>query len=154
MLVIVPDSYHLVPVILLLDSAVEGVSSSSSTKDIGSASPLTDRKKHRRKKSMNQKGDANTGQADGKHEEIISLQQGVNTILTILIWKMIKQVIVIIDNLTLNWINCNLYHILSFSLWHFLSPHAAKRKMWKLKSFGSLRNVSKTGNADLSLCIF
>uniref|UniRef100_A0A3B3VGZ6 ArfGAP with GTPase domain, ankyrin repeat and PH domain 2 n=1 Tax=Poecilia latipinna TaxID=48699 RepID=A0A3B3VGZ6_9TELE len=32
--------------------------SSSSTKDVGSASPLTDRKKHRRKKSMNQKGDA------------------------------------------------------------------------------------------------
>uniref|UniRef100_A0A3Q0QYU7 ArfGAP with GTPase domain, ankyrin repeat and PH domain 2 n=1 Tax=Amphilophus citrinellus TaxID=61819 RepID=A0A3Q0QYU7_AMPCI len=47
-----------------VDSAVEGVSSSSSTKDVGSASPLTDRKKHRRKKSMNQKGDATTGQAD------------------------------------------------------------------------------------------
>ncbi|XP_043978327.1 arf-GAP with GTPase, ANK repeat and PH domain-containing protein 1-like [Gambusia affinis] len=67
-----------------VDSAVEGVSSSSSTKDVGSASPLTDRKKHRRKKSMNQKGDAAVGQAD------------------------------------------------------------AKRKMWKLKSFGSSRNVSKT----------
>uniref|UniRef100_A0A4W6F346 ArfGAP with GTPase domain, ankyrin repeat and PH domain 2 n=1 Tax=Lates calcarifer TaxID=8187 RepID=A0A4W6F346_LATCA len=61
-----PDSYHLVhfPVILWLDSAVEGVSSSSSTKDVGSASPVTDRKKHRRKKSMNQKGDATIGQAD------------------------------------------------------------------------------------------
>uniref|UniRef100_A0A3B3YYG5 Small monomeric GTPase n=1 Tax=Poecilia mexicana TaxID=48701 RepID=A0A3B3YYG5_9TELE len=47
-----------------VDSAVEGVSSSSSTKDVGSASPLTDRKKHRRKKSMNQKGDAAAGQAD------------------------------------------------------------------------------------------
>uniref|UniRef100_A0A671YF39 ArfGAP with GTPase domain, ankyrin repeat and PH domain 2 n=1 Tax=Sparus aurata TaxID=8175 RepID=A0A671YF39_SPAAU len=46
------------------DSAVEGVSSSSSTKDVGSSSPLTDRKKHRRKKSMNQKGDATLGQAD------------------------------------------------------------------------------------------
>uniref|UniRef100_A0A665XAZ5 ArfGAP with GTPase domain, ankyrin repeat and PH domain 2 n=1 Tax=Echeneis naucrates TaxID=173247 RepID=A0A665XAZ5_ECHNA len=45
-------------------SVVEGVSSSSSTKDVGSASPVTDRKKHRRKKSMNQKGDATTGQAD------------------------------------------------------------------------------------------
>uniref|UniRef100_A0A3B4TLY3 ArfGAP with GTPase domain, ankyrin repeat and PH domain 2 n=1 Tax=Seriola dumerili TaxID=41447 RepID=A0A3B4TLY3_SERDU len=52
------------PVLLWLDSAVEGVSSSSSTKDVGSASPVTDRKKHRRKKSMNQKGDATTGQAD------------------------------------------------------------------------------------------
>lgn len=50
----------------LADSAVEGVSSSSSTKDVGSSSPLTDRKKHRRKKSMNQKGDAASGQADGK----------------------------------------------------------------------------------------
>uniref|UniRef100_A0A671YC04 ArfGAP with GTPase domain, ankyrin repeat and PH domain 2 n=1 Tax=Sparus aurata TaxID=8175 RepID=A0A671YC04_SPAAU len=47
-----------------VDSAVEGVSSSSSTKDVGSSSPLTDRKKHRRKKSMNQKGDATLGQAD------------------------------------------------------------------------------------------
>ncbi|XP_077429294.1 arf-GAP with GTPase, ANK repeat and PH domain-containing protein 1-like [Vanacampus margaritifer] len=67
-----------------VDSAVEGVSSSSSTKDVGSTSPVEDRKKHRRKKSMNQKGDATIGQAE------------------------------------------------------------AKRKMWKLKSFGSLRNVSKT----------
>nr|XP_057911500.1 arf-GAP with GTPase, ANK repeat and PH domain-containing protein 1-like isoform X2 [Doryrhamphus excisus] len=67
-----------------VDSAFEGVSSSSSTKDVGSTSPVEDRKKHRRKKSMNQKGDATVGQAD------------------------------------------------------------AKRKMWKLKSFGSLRNVSKT----------
>uniref|UniRef100_A0A3P9AVK5 ArfGAP with GTPase domain, ankyrin repeat and PH domain 2 n=1 Tax=Maylandia zebra TaxID=106582 RepID=A0A3P9AVK5_9CICH len=45
-------------------SIVEGISSSSSTKDVGSASPVTDRKKHRRKKSMNQKGDATAGQAD------------------------------------------------------------------------------------------
>uniref|UniRef100_A0A3Q4C185 Uncharacterized protein n=1 Tax=Mola mola TaxID=94237 RepID=A0A3Q4C185_MOLML len=47
-----------------VDSAVEGVSSSSSTKDVGSSSPVTDRKKHRRKKSLNQKGDAAIGQAD------------------------------------------------------------------------------------------
>ncbi|TMS19253.1 Arf-GAP with GTPase, ANK repeat and PH domain-containing protein 1 [Larimichthys crocea] len=46
-----------------VDSAFEGVSSSSSTKDVGSSSPVTDRKKHRRKKSMNQKGDATIGQA-------------------------------------------------------------------------------------------
>ncbi|XP_047439913.1 arf-GAP with GTPase, ANK repeat and PH domain-containing protein 1-like [Mugil cephalus] len=76
-----------------VDSAVEGVSSSSSTKEVGSASPLTDRKKHRRKKSMNQKGDANTGQAD------------------------------------------------------------AKRKMWKLKSFGSLRNVSKTDEDNFDFLV-
>ncbi|XP_072238462.1 arf-GAP with GTPase, ANK repeat and PH domain-containing protein 1-like [Leuresthes tenuis] len=76
-----------------VDSAVEGVSSSSSTKDVGSASPLTDRKKNRRKKSMNQKGDATIGQAD------------------------------------------------------------AKRKMWKLKSFGSLRNVSKTDEDNFDFLV-
>ncbi|XP_014914686.1 arf-GAP with GTPase, ANK repeat and PH domain-containing protein 2 isoform X3 [Poecilia latipinna] len=59
-------------------------------KDPGQASPMSDRKKNRRKKSMNQKGDAAVGQAE------------------------------------------------------------AKRKMWKLKSFGSLRNINKTEeeNAD------
>ncbi|KAM6947151.1 arf-GAP with GTPase, ANK repeat and PH domain-containing protein 1-like [Lycodopsis pacificus] len=76
-----------------VDSTVEGVSSSSSTKDVGSSSPVTDRKKHRRKKSMNQKGDATIGQAD------------------------------------------------------------AKRKMWKLKSFGSLRNVSKTDEDNFDFLI-
>ncbi|XP_034022708.1 arf-GAP with GTPase, ANK repeat and PH domain-containing protein 1-like [Thalassophryne amazonica] len=76
-----------------VDSAFEGVSSSSSTKDVGSASPLTDRKKHRRKKSVNLKGDVATGQAD------------------------------------------------------------AKRKMWKLKSFGSLRNVSKTDEDNFDFLI-
>ncbi|KAG7494039.1 arf-GAP with GTPase, ANK repeat and PH domain-containing 1-like [Solea senegalensis] len=76
-----------------VDSAVEGVSSSSSTKDVGCASPVTDRKKHRRKKSMNQKGDAAPGQAD------------------------------------------------------------AKRKMWKLKSFGSLRNVSKTDEDNFDFLV-
>ncbi|XP_068171503.1 arf-GAP with GTPase, ANK repeat and PH domain-containing protein 1-like [Antennarius striatus] len=76
-----------------VDSAVEGVSSSSSTKDVGSSSPLTDKKKHRRKKNMNQKGDATIGQAD------------------------------------------------------------AKRKMWKLKSFGSLRNVSKTEEDNFDFLI-
>ena len=56
-------------VLLWPDSAVEGVSSSSSTKDVGSSSPVTDRKKHRRKKSLNQKGDAAIGQADGNSYE-------------------------------------------------------------------------------------
>uniref|UniRef100_A0A673WD06 ArfGAP with GTPase domain, ankyrin repeat and PH domain 2 n=1 Tax=Salmo trutta TaxID=8032 RepID=A0A673WD06_SALTR len=46
------------------DSAIEGVSRPSSYKDTGSASPMVDRKKHRRKKSMNQKGDVAIGQAD------------------------------------------------------------------------------------------
>lgn len=57
------------------DSAVEGVSSSSSTKDVGSSSPLTDRKKHRRKKSLNQKGDAASGQADGKQGLELGVRQ-------------------------------------------------------------------------------
>ncbi|XP_068598898.1 arf-GAP with GTPase, ANK repeat and PH domain-containing protein 1-like [Brachionichthys hirsutus] len=76
-----------------VDSAVEGVSSSSSTKDVGCASPVTDKKKYRRKKNANQKGDATIGQAD------------------------------------------------------------AKRKMWKLKSFGSLRNVSKTEEDNFDFLI-
>ncbi|XP_029006455.1 arf-GAP with GTPase, ANK repeat and PH domain-containing protein 1-like [Betta splendens] len=76
-----------------VDSAFEGGSGSSFTKDVGSASPVGDRKKHRRKKSMNQKGDATIGQAD------------------------------------------------------------AKRKMWKLKSFGSLRNVSKTDEDNFDFLV-
>ncbi|XP_054912860.1 arf-GAP with GTPase, ANK repeat and PH domain-containing protein 2 isoform X3 [Poeciliopsis prolifica] len=69
--------------------SVDGLEGSAG-KDPGQASPMSDRKKNRRKKSMNQKGDAAVGQAD------------------------------------------------------------AKRKMWKLKSFGSLRNINKTEeeNAD------
>ncbi|MEQ2219786.1 Arf-GAP with GTPase, ANK repeat and PH domain-containing protein 2, partial [Xenoophorus captivus] len=65
-------------------------------KDPGQASPMSDRKKNRRKKSMNQKGDAAAGQAE------------------------------------------------------------AKRKMWKLKSFGSLRNINKTEeeNADFIIVSF
>ncbi|KAM4737606.1 arf-GAP with GTPase, ANK repeat and PH domain-containing protein 2 isoform 1-T1 [Anableps anableps] len=65
-------------------------------KDPGQASPMSDRKKNRRKKSMNQKGDAAVGQAE------------------------------------------------------------AKRKMWKLKSFGSLRNINKTEeeNADFIIVSF
>ncbi|XP_031423606.1 arf-GAP with GTPase, ANK repeat and PH domain-containing protein 1 isoform X2 [Clupea harengus] len=67
-----------------MDSSVEGVSSPTSSKDPAPSSPMIDRKKTRRKKSMNQKGDTASGQAE------------------------------------------------------------AKRKMWKLKSFGSLRNINKT----------
>ncbi|KAJ7999269.1 hypothetical protein DPEC_G00213680 [Dallia pectoralis] len=48
---------------LSVDSAIEDVTGPSS-KDIGPASPIVDRKKHRRKKSMNQKGDTPIGQAD------------------------------------------------------------------------------------------
>uniref|UniRef100_A0AAY4DBB2 Small monomeric GTPase n=1 Tax=Denticeps clupeoides TaxID=299321 RepID=A0AAY4DBB2_9TELE len=48
----------------LPDSAIEGTSSTSSIKDPSPSSPMADRKKTRRKKSMNQKGDAAIGQAE------------------------------------------------------------------------------------------
>uniref|UniRef100_A0A8C7IER0 ArfGAP with GTPase domain, ankyrin repeat and PH domain 2 n=1 Tax=Oncorhynchus kisutch TaxID=8019 RepID=A0A8C7IER0_ONCKI len=50
--------------VTVADSAIEGVSRTSSYKDTSPASPMVDRKKHRRKKSMNQKGDVAIGQAD------------------------------------------------------------------------------------------
>lgn len=37
-------------------------------------------------------------------------------------------------------------HISLSSFDRRISHSAAKRKMWKLKSFGSLRNINKTGN--------
>ncbi|CAJ1084419.1 arf-GAP with GTPase%2C ANK repeat and PH domain-containing protein 2 isoform X3 [Xyrichtys novacula] len=76
--------------------ALEGAASPFSGKDPSQSSPMSDRKKNRRKKSMNQKGDTAVGQAE------------------------------------------------------------AKRKMWKLKSFGSLRNINKTEeeNADFIIVSF
>ncbi|XP_061684286.1 arf-GAP with GTPase, ANK repeat and PH domain-containing protein 2 isoform X2 [Syngnathoides biaculeatus] len=44
--------------------ALEGASTPFSSKDAGQSSPMSDRKKNRRKKSMNQKGDAAVGQAE------------------------------------------------------------------------------------------
>uniref|UniRef100_A0A3Q3ES18 ArfGAP with GTPase domain, ankyrin repeat and PH domain 2 n=1 Tax=Kryptolebias marmoratus TaxID=37003 RepID=A0A3Q3ES18_KRYMA len=75
---------------------LEGTASPFAGKDSSQSSPMSDRKKNRRKKSMNQKGDAAVGQAE------------------------------------------------------------AKRKMWKLKSFGSLRNINKTDeeNADFIIVSF
>nr|XP_033943173.1 arf-GAP with GTPase, ANK repeat and PH domain-containing protein 2 isoform X1 [Pseudochaenichthys georgianus] len=76
--------------------AIEGAAGPFAGKDPGQSSPMSDRKKNRRKKSMNQKGDVAVGQAE------------------------------------------------------------AKRKMWKLKSFGSLRNINKTDeeNADFIIVSF
>ncbi|XP_059911161.1 arf-GAP with GTPase, ANK repeat and PH domain-containing protein 2 [Gadus macrocephalus] len=76
--------------------ALEGVANTFTAKEASQSSPLSDRKKNRRKKSMNQKGEAVVGQAE------------------------------------------------------------AKRKMWKLKSFGSLRNINKTEeeNADFIVVSF
>uniref|UniRef100_A0A8D3E5Z1 ArfGAP with GTPase domain, ankyrin repeat and PH domain 2 n=1 Tax=Scophthalmus maximus TaxID=52904 RepID=A0A8D3E5Z1_SCOMX len=58
-------------VVLLCDSllrhmsdALEGTASPFAGKDPGQSSPMSDRKKNRRKKSMNQKGDAAVGQAE------------------------------------------------------------------------------------------
>lgn len=53
------------------DTAIEGVSNPSSSKDTGPASPMVDRKKHRKKKSMNLKGDTAIGQADGKLPTVV-----------------------------------------------------------------------------------
>ncbi|XP_051961683.1 arf-GAP with GTPase, ANK repeat and PH domain-containing protein 2 isoform X2 [Xyrauchen texanus] len=69
---------------LSVDSTVEGATSPPLGKDHIPSSPMTDRKKKKRNRSINLKGDAAAGQAE------------------------------------------------------------AKRKMWKLKSFGSLRNINKT----------
>ncbi|XP_076596781.1 arf-GAP with GTPase, ANK repeat and PH domain-containing protein 2 isoform X2 [Chaetodon auriga] len=44
--------------------ALEGAAGPFSGKDAGQSSPMSDRKKNRRKKSMNQKGDAAVGQAE------------------------------------------------------------------------------------------
>ncbi|KAI5609140.1 arf-GAP with GTPase, ANK repeat and PH domain-containing protein 2 isoform X1 [Silurus asotus] len=73
-----------------MESSIEGAISPALGKDITPSSPMSDRKKTKRKKSINVKGDAAASQAD------------------------------------------------------------AKRKMWKLKSFGSLRNINRTEeeNAD------
>ncbi|KAG9260432.1 arf-GAP with GTPase, ANK repeat and PH domain-containing protein 1 [Astyanax mexicanus] len=71
---------------------IEGVLNPPLIKD-PSTSPVTDRKKQRRKKSMNQRADTTIGQAE------------------------------------------------------------AKRKMWKLKSFGSLRNINKTDDENCEFLI-
>ncbi|XP_036387003.1 arf-GAP with GTPase, ANK repeat and PH domain-containing protein 1-like isoform X4 [Megalops cyprinoides] len=47
-----------------IDSSTEGMHSLPAAKDPPPSSPMIDRKKHRRKKSMNQKGDAAIGQAE------------------------------------------------------------------------------------------
>uniref|UniRef100_A0AAQ5YGL5 ArfGAP with GTPase domain, ankyrin repeat and PH domain 2 n=1 Tax=Amphiprion ocellaris TaxID=80972 RepID=A0AAQ5YGL5_AMPOC len=47
-----------------MSDALEGTASPFAGKDPGQSSPMSDRKKNRRKKSMNQKGDAAVGQAE------------------------------------------------------------------------------------------
>ena len=62
----------------MVDSSIEGLSRPISSKETGlPASPMIDRKKHRRKKSMNQKGDAQIGQAEGK--SLTSMVYGIGT---------------------------------------------------------------------------
>lgn len=51
------------------ESSIEGVASLSLGKDLIPSSPMSDRKKTRRKKSMNVKGDAAASQADGEHHQ-------------------------------------------------------------------------------------
>lgn len=51
------------------ESSIEGLTSPSLLKDLTPSSPMSDRKKTKRKKSMNVKGDAAAIQADGKHHQ-------------------------------------------------------------------------------------
>ncbi|XP_067301791.1 arf-GAP with GTPase, ANK repeat and PH domain-containing protein 2 isoform X4 [Pseudorasbora parva] len=76
-----------------VDSSIEGATSPPLGKDHMPSSPMTDRKKKKRNRSINLKGDAAAGQAE------------------------------------------------------------AKRKMWKLKSFGSLRNINKTDEESADFII-
>lgn len=50
----------------LLSDALERAPGPFPGKGVGQSSPMSDRKKNRRKKSMNQKGDGAVGQAEGK----------------------------------------------------------------------------------------
>ncbi|NP_001417766.1 arf-GAP with GTPase, ANK repeat and PH domain-containing protein 2 isoform 2 [Danio rerio] len=76
-----------------VDSSIEGATSPPLGKEHMPSSPMTDRKKKKRNRSINLKGDAAAGQAE------------------------------------------------------------AKRKMWKLKSFGSLRNINKTEEESVDFII-
>ncbi|KAF3860847.1 hypothetical protein F7725_001102 [Dissostichus mawsoni] len=55
---------HYPPKHRVLVHAIEGAAGPFAGKDPGQSSPMSDRKKNRRKKSMNQKGDAAVGQAE------------------------------------------------------------------------------------------
>lgn len=59
------DRYVAICLHSMLD-ALEGAASPFSGKEPNQSSPMSERKKNRRKKSMNQKGDAAAGQAEGK----------------------------------------------------------------------------------------
>lgn len=54
--------------------ALEGAASPFSGKEPSQLSPMSERKKNRRKKSMNQKGDAAAGQAEGKWTHMLPIQ--------------------------------------------------------------------------------
>lgn len=48
-----------------MSDTLEGAAGPFAGKEPSQSSPMSDRKKNRRKKSMNQKGDAAVGQAEG-----------------------------------------------------------------------------------------
>lgn len=56
--------------IILTDSGIEGATSPPLGKDHIPSSPMTDRKKKKRNRSINLKGDAAAGQADGKRSDL------------------------------------------------------------------------------------
>ncbi|XP_077473133.1 arf-GAP with GTPase, ANK repeat and PH domain-containing protein 2-like isoform X2 [Stigmatopora argus] len=92
--------------------SVDALEGTSTPKDGGQSSPMSDRKKNKRKKSMNQKGDATASVSAS------SSAGGGGAVV--------------------------------------VGQAEAKRKMWKLKSFGSLRNINKTDeeNADFLVVSF
>ncbi len=60
--------------IILTDSGIEGATSPPLGKDHIPSSPMTDRKKKKRNRSINLKGDAAAGQAEGKRSDTTMIQ--------------------------------------------------------------------------------
>jgi len=78
-----------------MSDALEGAAG----KDPAQSSPMSDRKKNRRKKSMNQKGDAAVGQAEGDstqrwrcHELNMFFKEEQHLILILNNWKLSQMV--------------------------------------------------------------
>lgn len=99
---------------------------------------------------MNQKGDAAAGQADGKNT-VLGLKERLDFTQILFV---IPQIDKSMNDFHFYTKNKRVVHlIISIYYSDFVKSFCvAKRKMWKLKSFGSLRNVSKTG-IEICLCI-
>lgn len=123
---------------------------------------------------MNQKGDVAAGQAEGEHPHMKWVKKALDRSVCVETQLVSHQVRVKkkiqLQNMAkkIKVMLCDGVSFLSFFPPHFdgfslvssvalllswdtwLTCHSiAKRKMWKLKSFGSLRNVSRAGNQRL-----